>query len=137
MIGIINNMGFTMVQAGSSAIAEAFGKKSLMGYFLFLMKGSGVISRYVNGACCVNISHIRRMLMVTVFSIFSFLLIAIAAENTQDILFFYVALFSSIFMGIAQSFGEACVLGFLKAFPLNMISDFASGLGFSGPFSTV
>ena len=82
VIGVINNNGYTMVQAGSSAIAEEFNKKSMMGLFLFLMIGSGVISRYVNGACCVNISHIRRMLMVTVFSIFSFLTIAMAAENT-------------------------------------------------------
>ena len=82
VIGVINNLVYTMIQAGSSAIAEEFNKKSLMGYFLFLMKGTGVIARYVNGACCVNITHIRRMLMVTIFSIFSFIMIAISSENT-------------------------------------------------------
>jgi len=90
-----------MVSAASSAIAEDFDKKSFMGYFMFLMKGSGVISRYVNGACCVNISHINRMKMVTIFSIISFVGIALASENTQDVNYFYIALVSSIFMGVA------------------------------------
>lgn len=101
VVGVINNNGFTMVSAASSAIADDFDKKSFMGYFMFLMKGSGVISRYVNGAFCVNISHINRMKMVTIFSIISFVGIALASENTQDIMFFYIALVSSIFMGIA------------------------------------
>ena len=61
IVGCINNNGYTMVHAGSSSIAANFGKKSLMGYFLFFMRGAGVASRYINGACCLNIPHIRRI----------------------------------------------------------------------------
>lgn len=40
-------------------------------------------------------------------------------------------------MGIAQSFGEAVVLGFLKGFPKKLVGDFSSGTGFAGPFATL
>ena len=90
-----------MVQAGSSSMAENFHKKKLMGYFLLFMRAAGVLSRYINGACCVTINHVRRMQMVTIFSVISFLGIAVAAANTKDVSYFYVALFCSIFMGVA------------------------------------
>ena len=101
------------------------------------MKLSGVITRYVNGACCVNISHKTRIIMVTMLSVLSFVSIAMASRFSKHIIFFYIALFASVLMGVASSLGEACVLGFLKAFPLNMISDFGSGTGFAGPFATL
>ena len=66
VLGLINNNGYTMVHAGSSSLAESFGKKSLMGYFLFFMRFAGVLSRYVNGAFCVNIPHVMRIGMVTI-----------------------------------------------------------------------
>ena len=90
-----------MVHAGSSSIAESFNKKRYMGYFLFFMRGAGVISRYANGACCVNIRHITRIMICTVLAIFSFLGIALASANTDDESYFYVAIFCSIFMGIS------------------------------------
>lgn len=101
------------------------------------MQVAGVTARYVNGACCVNISHKRRIQMVTAFSIISFLGISYASMFTDNENMFYLALFSSIFMGIAASFGEGIVIGFLKAFPAHMVGDFGSGTGFSGPFSTL
>ena len=72
-----------------------------MAWFLFFMRSAGVISRYINGAFCVNVTHISRMNMATVFSIISFLGIAISSVHTNNINYFYVALIASIFMGIA------------------------------------
>lgn len=108
-----------------------------MGYFLFFMRFAGVITRYVNGAYGVNISHLKRIQMVTIFSIISFVGIATASLNTESIWFFYLALFSSIFIGVAQAFGEAIIIGFLKVFPTILMGDFGSGTGFTGPFATV
>ena len=75
--------------------------------------------------------------MVTAFAVISFLGIAYASLYTENVIYFYLALFSSVFMGIAQSFGEGTIIGFLKAYPAHMVGDFGSGTGFSGPFSTL
>ena len=75
--------------------------------------------------------------MCTFFAIVSFLGIAYASLFTENVMFFYLALLSSFFMGLAQSFGEGTIIGFLKAYPAHMVGDFSSGTGFSGPFSTV
>ena len=38
--------------------------------------------------------------------------------------------------GIAQSFGEAVVLGFTKGVPNGLVGDFSAGTGFAGVFAT-
>ena len=49
---------------------------------------------------------------------------------------FWVAVASSIFQGVSQSFGEAVFLGFLKGFPSHMIGDVSTGTGFAGILAT-
>ena len=90
-----------MVHAGSSSIAEAFDQKRYMGYFLFFMRGAGVISRYANGACCININHKTRIIVCVALAVFSFLGIALASSNTNIQAYFGIAIFCSIFMGIS------------------------------------
>lgn len=90
-----------MVHAGSSSIAEAFGMKRYMGWFLFFMRGAGVASRIIHGAKCVNITHMNRVILCTVLGIFSFAGISLASANTDILAFFYVSIFCSIFMGVS------------------------------------
>ena len=98
----------------------------------------GAASRVVNGNCCVNVAHTTRILIVTIFTVISFMMIAIACmhEESKSIFYFQVAVFASIFTGIAHSFGEAVFLGFLKGFPSYTIGDVSVGTGFSGIFAT-
>jgi len=49
---------------------------------------------------------------------------------------FWVAVASSIFQGISQSFGEAVFLGFLKGFPSSLLGDVSTGTGFAGILAT-
>ena len=109
-----------------------------MGYFLFFMISFGAASRVVNGNCCVNVAHTTRILIVTIFTIISFLAIAVACmhEESKTSFYFWVAVTASVFTGIAHSFGEAVFCGFLKGFPSDMIGDVSVGTGFSGIFAT-
>ena len=134
--GIINNNGFTVVQAAASDLARSFQKENLMGYFLIFMKGSGLITRLVNGACCVNVRHLTRVIIATLFTAISFGLIAAACLNENNVIFFWIAVLAGVLMGIAQSFGEAVILGFSKGFPNRCIGNFSAGTGFSGVFAT-
>ena len=74
------------------------------------MRGAGVASRCIHGACCVNISHLSRVKLVTILALVSFTGIAISSAYTDIEFFFYMAIFCSIFMGISQSVGECTVL---------------------------
>ena len=47
-----------------------------------------------------------------------------------------MAVASSIFQGVSQSFGEAVFLGFLKGFPSEMLGDVSTGTGFAGILAT-
>ena len=96
----------------------------------------GALSRLVNGACCVNVRHLTRIGIVTCFTLFSFIMIAFACISRKISWFFWIAVASSIFNGISQSFGEAVIIGFLKGYPSGLIGDFSAGTGFAGPFAS-
>lgn len=136
LVGIFNNNGYTMVQGAADDLATQFGQESFMGFFLFFMILFGAGSRLVNGACCVKVSHMTRILIVTIFTFGSFILIAVCCFNEDIPAFFWVAVGASVFTGISQSFGEAIFLGFLKGYPSYMVGYVSCGTGFAGPFAT-
>ena len=74
-----------------------FGKKSMMGFFLLFMRFAGAITRYANGACLVNIKHIKRVVMVCMMTSISFLVIAYSTEMSHYPMFFWVAVFAGMF----------------------------------------
>ena len=76
--GTINNNGYTIVQAAASDLARAFHQEAFMGFFLFFMRGAGITTRLVNGACCVNVAHMTRVGIATFITFLSFALIATA-----------------------------------------------------------
>lgn len=136
IVGIFNNNGYILVQAAAEDLANQFNQSSFMGAFLFVMILFGAISRYVHGRFFVNVKHTNRILIVTVFTILSFVMIAVACQETQIPWMFWVAVLASVFTGISQSFGEAVFLGFLKGFPSYMIGFVSTGTGGAGIFST-
>jgi hypothetical protein len=100
-VGIFNNNGFTIVQAAASDLAKDFDKQDFMGLFLLFMKVFGLISRFVNGACCVRVAHTTRMAIVSILTFFSFVAIAYACLNHENPAMFNVAVGASIFTGIS------------------------------------
>ena len=136
LVGIFNNNGFTVVQAASSDLAKIFHREDFMGLFLFFMKSFGLVSRFVNGSCCVRVAHTTRMWIVSVFTFGSYVAIAYACIHDDNQSMFNLAIGASVFTGISQSFGEAVYLGFLKGFPPDLIGDVSTGTGISGIFAT-
>ena len=107
-----------------------------MGAFLFVMILFGCIARYCHGRFFVNVKHTNRILLVTVLTVLSFVMIAVACIKNSIAAMFWVAVLASVFVGISQSFGEAVFLGFLKGFPSYMIGFVSTGTGGAGIFST-
>ena len=125
-----------MTQAAASDLANEFNENQYMSMFLFVMVSFGAASRMINGACCVNISHLTRIKFVAFFQFLSFIMIAFACMNKDIPMFFWVAVVSSIFSGISQCVGEAVMFGFLKGYPSYLVGDASTGTGFSGPIAS-
>ena len=107
-----------------------------MGAFLFVMLFFGAISRFVHGRFFVRVKHTKRILIVTFFTIISFVVIAMACIDDTTPSMFWVAVLASILIGISRSFGEAALLGFMKGYPSYMIGYSSSGSGASGFFAS-
>ena len=133
-LGVFNNNGYVLVQAGSSSLADTFDKKDFMGIFQFAMTTFSFLTRYVNGTLLVNIRHMKRFTMVVILAIIAFLLISLASfkgDNKEES-FFYVAIFASILIGISSSMGEATFLGYCNGFPSHVVGFVSSGTGCAG-----
>ena len=107
-----------------------------MGAFLFVMILFGCIARYLHGRFFVNMKHTNRILIVTFFTLCSFVMIATASMENTIPQMFWIAIAASLFTGFSQSFGEAVFLGFLKGFPSYMIGYASTGTGVAGIFAT-
>lgn len=101
VVGIFNNNGYTLVQAAADDLATQFNRGSFMGVFLFLMILFGATSRYIHGRFFVRVRHTRRILIVTIFTIVSFILIAIACIEDTLPAMFWVAVLASVLTGIS------------------------------------
>ena len=107
-----------------------------MSFFLFFMILFGCGSRFVHGAFCVKTKHRTRIIIVTLFTIASFVMIAISCQFNDVPALFWLAVISSMLTGISQSFGEAVCFGFIKSFPSYSVGDLSAGTGFAGIFAT-
>jgi CLN3 protein len=65
-----------------------------------------------------------------------FLIIAFVATFSHSKSAFFIALISSVMLGISSALGEAINLGFIKGFPSEVIGYYGSGTGFAGIFGS-
>ena len=135
-VGFVNNLGYVMVATGAQLISEHFHYDNLMPLFTFMLVGFDMFMQCANVRWFLHIAHIVRFMLVTAMSVSAYVLMAICSEATSDWGFF-VALFAAVLMGLAQCWGEAVMLGFLKVFPSELVAGWSSGTGFAGVGGTL
>jgi len=89
-------------------------------------------TRFVNAFFLLNFSHVSRILISTILMLLSFLLLAFSLMESDSLTGFYWCLVSCVLHAISQAFGEATILGYLKALPSDLVQTFGSGTGLSG-----
>ena len=100
LVGLFNNNGYVLVQAGSNSLANEFHEGQFMAVFQFVMAVVIGFSRFVNANLIVNWPHLKRSHIVTVFQVLSFILIALATMHDDNRNFFWVAVGASVFTGV-------------------------------------
>mmetsp|Transcript_26973 Transcript_26973/g.41102 ORF Transcript_26973/g.41102 Transcript_26973/m.41102 type:complete len:161 (-) Transcript_26973:685-1167(-) len=110
-----------------------------MAFILMFMIFFGILGRFLNGSLCIRMRHSVRIWFAAHLTLFSFLLISFAcfAGLHYGINLFYLAVAASVFTGLAEASGEAALLGYMKGFPANMVSEVSSGSGFGGITATL
>ena len=135
-VGFVNNLGYVMVATGAQLIADKFNYDNLMPLIQFMLVAFDMFMQCANVRWFLHIPHLLRFFMVTAMSVSAYVLMSICSAANGDWGFF-VALFASVVMGLAQCWGEAVMLGFLKAFPSELVVGFSSGTGFAGVGGTL
>jgi len=79
LVGLFNNNGFVLVQAGAHSLAKEFDEENFMAVFQFTMTGLSMLTRVANGTFLVNVKHLTRMRAVSAFAIVAFVLVAVAS----------------------------------------------------------
>jgi hypothetical protein len=90
------------------------------------------IARFINAFFLIRLSHAVRVLINTILMLVSFMLLAMSMTQFDRITGFYWCSVACLFHGFSQAFGEATIMGYLKALPSDLVLTFGSGTGLSG-----
>ena len=112
----------------SNEMATFFKKEELIGLFFFGLVMVDFIIRIVNTSFPLQISHFKKILFTTaVFVISVVLLICSRIYNA-----FWLSIVACVTTGLATSFGDSTIVGFIKALNPDFFSGYSSGTGMSG-----
>lgn len=70
--------------------------------------------------------------MNTTLMLTSFLLLALSISQLNIVQGFYWCVAACLLHGFSQAFGEATLMGYMKALPSELVMTFGSGTGLSG-----
>ena len=93
-----------------------------------------------NSYFLIQIPHDKRIFGLSASFLFSYVALAAAMINQESPMSMLYVLVACITHSFAKTLGEACILGYLKAIPQEMVVTFSSGTGasiFFTSFSTL
>lgn len=93
-------------------------------------------TKLINAKYFIKIRHIVRIFCNSINMLVGFLTIACVSTFLHIKPAFFIALFSSVLIGMSSALGESITLGFIKAFPSELVGYWGTGTGFSGLFAT-
>ena len=112
IVGNFNNASYVVVTTAATDIAHRFHQESLVGMFLLSLWFFSVALKILNSTLWIKLSHSFRFNVTNVLFVISFVLISYTYTIPDDQVWgFWLALFATLIMGIASSFGESVMLG--------------------------
>lgn len=136
-MGLINNIGTVLILSGAQRLSREMGMNSLMGLYPIATIICSSAARLFNSKFLINISHKKRIIFLS-FYLFTayialFVILRLFKGTTEhQTLGFCLTLIPSFIIGTGYAFGESTILGYLKAFPKDLVGGWSSGTGLSG-----
>jgi len=99
----------------------------IISLIIFLYFRSSLRVTVLNGFILEPVPHIYRVIGFCVVSLLGLVGLAFSFHIS-----FWFAIASIIFVGSASSFGENCLIGYMKIYPSSIVSGWSSGTGTAG-----
>eukprot|EP01137_Pigoraptor_chileana_P016611 Opistho-2@73630 len=125
ILGTVNNIAYVIVNSAAESVSESFNAKNLLGFIPWANVAFGFLSRSLNTLFLQNSRYSLRMIGNSIAMAAGLLGLAFAPN-------FPFALAAVALVGMACSFGESVVLGYLKLFPPELVNGWSSGTGMAG-----
>ena len=138
--GITNNIGYVLINTSGQDLAAKFHQKDLMGAFQLYSHHLPIRSltlfsvavRVVNSKYLLKYKHLSKIYLVSLVWFFGYSLFFLSFHIKKEIIGFYCCLLATLLIGIFNSLGGITSVGFMKAFPADIVVGFSSGTGFAG-----
>lgn len=136
-MGLINNIGTVLILSGAQRLSKEMGMNSLMGLYPIATIICSSAARLFNSKFLINISHKKRIIFLSFYLFTAYIALFVILrlfKGTTDhqTLGFCLTLIPSFIIGTGYAFGESTILGYLKAFPKDLVGGWSSGTGLSG-----
>ena len=132
LLGLLNNCGYVIVVTSAKDLAVKFDKKEFMSLFVGSLVVCSVLVKIFNAKYLLKIHHKIRIAIAVAFFVIGVVSIILAL----NLMSFEISLAGSMLLGIGVSFGDANIQGFMKGFPAETFSGYASGTGGAGVFGS-
>eukprot|EP01113_Clastostelium_recurvatum_P040019 TRINITY_DN6178_c0_g1_i2.p1 TRINITY_DN6178_c0_g1~~TRINITY_DN6178_c0_g1_i2.p1 ORF type:complete len:520 (-),score=130.86 TRINITY_DN6178_c0_g1_i2:40-1572(-) len=127
ILGTINNFSYVVVNSAAQSLAQSFDASDLLGLILWANIAFGFFARIINAFFLERIPYTYRVLANAVLMGLGMAGVAISIN-----IGFWFCLLSIVITGIASSFGESVLLGYMKGYPSEIVNGWSSGTGMAG-----
>lgn len=136
-MGLINNIGTVLILSGAQRLSKEMGMNSLMGLYPIATIICSSAARLFNSKFLINISHKKRIIFLSFYLFTAYIALFVILRlfkgtKEHQTLGFCLTLIPSFIIGTGYAFGESTILGYLKAFPKDLVGGWSSGTGLSG-----
>ena len=138
LLGLICNLGSTLVLNGARLLAREFNMSKYMTIYSSMATLFSLFTRILNSRLCLKIAYKKRIIIISIWIIIGYLsmyyilsLSKIVQDENKPILFIF-SFIPCFFLGGSYAFGETAIISYLKMFPKELIGGWSSGTGLSG-----
>ncbi len=103
-----------------------------MSFFVPSLVLFSILIKLINSKYLVKIKHKTKILIISHFFIIGIIIIKLSVYVNL----FWLCLFGTILFGVAKSFGDMVIQGFIKGFPPKTFGGYCSGTGMAGVFGS-
>jgi battenin len=132
LLGLLNNCGYVIVLSAASDLSKKLHREEHMSLFAGCLVFFSIAVKIFNAKYMLKIHHKIRIGIAVGFFLVGVLVIIVALNQES----FDLSLVGSSLLGIGVSFGDANIQGFMKGFPPETFSGYASGTGGAGVFGS-
>jgi hypothetical protein len=127
ILGLVNNMGYVVVNSAAKSLADGFGKSNLIGAVVWSNVAFGIGVRFLNAFVLLHTRVSARVMVACGLLVLGCSGLALGTQVS-----FWMCLVAVVSVGCFSSLGESVLLGYLRSFDPRLMGAWSSGTGMAG-----